>query len=159
MMVKMFHDPSSKAIDLIVIAKSNLSLARGGRVSEDTRYEELCTLCQQAVEKSFKALITHHNIPYPADHSIENLIHYCEEKKIAIPTEIKSTSALLVTYEGGFSLPLTTPISFGKAVSLSEYAGNRRYSVSEQPLNEQNYIEILKRTEKIVGWIEKQVII
>ncbi len=146
-MVRMILDPSSKAKELITIAKSDLSIARMGKISPDMRYEELFSHCQQAVEKSFKTLITQYNIPYPADHSIENLIHYCDEKKIEIPIEIQSTSALIAAYE-----------SRGSAVSLSEYAAGRRYSLSENALTEQNYSEILVKTEKIVGWIEKQVL-
>jgi HEPN domain-containing protein len=38
-------------------AKSNLQIAKAGKVFEDILYEDLCFDCEQAVEKALKALL------------------------------------------------------------------------------------------------------
>jgi len=154
---RIINEPPENAPQMFAMAKSDISVARDGKIHSDTLYETLCMLCQQAIEKSLKALIIHNNIGYPADHSIEELIDYIDEKKIALPYEIKESAIAFVTIEGGFSLPLRTPITFGNVVPLSEYAGNRRYSLSETPLTEQDYKNVLARAEKIVHWVEQQI--
>ncbi|MEN6610568.1 MAG: HEPN domain-containing protein [Methanoregulaceae archaeon] len=39
------------------MAKSDLSVAQVGKLTDDTKYETLCTQCQQAAEKALKALL------------------------------------------------------------------------------------------------------
>jgi len=142
---------------MLAMAKSDLTFARVGKISDDARYETLCTLCQQAIEKSFKALMIHRKVPYPPKHSIEILIAEMEKQQIILPNDIKASALAFVTIEGGLSCPFTTPINLGIAIPLSEYAGNRRYSLSDKPLNEQEYKNVLARCEKIVEWVEQQI--
>jgi HEPN domain-containing protein len=155
--MKFENEPSENAPQMLTMAKSDLSVARAGKIANDTRYETLCTLCQQAMEKSLKSLMIHRNIPYPRDHSIEILITEMEKQQIILPEDIKASALAFVTIEGGFSFPLKCPMNFGTAIPLSEYAKDRRYSLSEKPLEEQDYKNVLARCEKIVEWVEKQI--
>lgn len=142
---------------MLALAKSDLSVARIGKVSDDTQYETLCTLCQQAIEKSLKSLMIHNNVPYPKDHSIDLIISEMEKQKIKLPNEIKSAAIAFVTIEGGFSFPLTFPMTFGAAIPLSEYAKDRRYSISKKPLEAQDFQKVLIRCEKIVDWVSQEI--
>ncbi|MCX6682696.1 MAG: HEPN domain-containing protein [Methanoregula sp.] len=152
------YEPPKNAHNMLLMAKSDLSIARAGKKSDQTRYETLCTSCQQAIEKSFKALMIHHNIPYPPEHPIDHLITYMENKKIVLPNDIKTSALAVVTIEGGFSFPFRFPLSFGTEVSLSEYAGNRRYSISDEgEPDEQEYKNVLSRVETVVNWVEQQI--
>lgn len=155
--IKTTTEPKENAKNMFVLAKSELSIARIGKVSDDTKYETLCTLCQQAIEKSLKSLMIHRNVPYPKDHSIDLIISEMEKQEIKLPDEIKSAAIACVTVEGGFSFPVTFPITFGTAVPLSEYAKDRRYSISKKPLEEQDFQKVLSRCEKIVDWVSQEI--
>lgn len=100
----------------------------------------------------------HRKIPYPPKHSIKILIDEMEKQQIILPDEIRISAVASVRIEGGWSFPLKFPMTFGNAVSLSEYAGNRRYSLPKKPLTEQDYQNVLARAEKIVAWVEQQII-
>jgi HEPN domain-containing protein len=125
--MKFAHEPPENAHLMFALAKSDLSVARVGKITDDTRYETLCTLCQQAIEKSLKSLMIYHGIPYPLDHSIEYLIVEMEKQRIVLPADIKISAIAHVTIEGGFSEPLKSPFNFGTAIPLSEYAKDRRF--------------------------------
>lgn len=86
-------------------AKSNLERAMAGKISEGILYEDLCFDCQQAVEKSLKALLIQNEIEFPWTHSIGKLMELIEEKNLNIPNEIK------------------------EAITLTEYAVTTRYQV------------------------------
>ncbi|MHB8164060.1 MAG: HEPN domain-containing protein, partial [Methanoregula sp.] len=86
------HEPPENASRMLAMAKSDLSVARDGKKSDDTLYETLCTSCQQSIEKSFKALMIHHKVPYPAEHSITKLIDEMEKQQIILPDEIKTSA-------------------------------------------------------------------
>jgi len=151
------HELPENAPKMLARAKSDLSVARVGKISNDTMYETLCTLCQQAVEKSLKTLMIHNNVPFHHYHKIDEIIKEMEDHKIILPENIKASALSFVTIEGGLSFPFTTPINLGIIIPLSEYAGNRRYSLSDKPLNEQDYKNVLARCEKIVEWIKQQI--
>jgi HEPN domain-containing protein len=150
-------EPQENASRMLSLAKSDLSIARDGKKSDDTLYETLCTSCQQSIEKSFKALMIHHKVPYPAEHSISVLIDEMEKQRLLLPDDIKMSAIASVRTEGGWSIPWSFPWTLGKSVSLSEYAGNRRYSLPEKTLTEQDFNNVLMRAEKIVNWVEQQI--
>lgn len=94
--------------------------------------EDLCFDCQQAGEKSLKAMmILNHIVPLPT-HSISILIEALEEHKIPVPDEVK------------------------EAVSLSYYAVTTRYPGHYEPINQREYKTALKMADTIVTWVEKQ---
>jgi hypothetical protein len=55
----------------LIRARSNLDRARAGKIQKTILYEDLCFDCQQAVEKSLKALLIAHDVKKTA-HS-----YYC----------------------------------------------------------------------------------
>jgi HEPN domain-containing protein len=75
-------------------AKSNLQIAKAGKVFEDILYEDLCFDCEQAVEKALKALLVSIDVSFPRTHSIDHLIELIEEHSIMVPDEIKDSSSL-----------------------------------------------------------------
>lgn len=103
-------------------------------------------------------------VPYPRrEHSIQNIVLEMEKQQIILPDDIKTSALAHVTNEGGVTFPIefhpTYGMDFGAApISLSEYAKDRRYSLSNQPLEEQDYKNVLARAEKIVHWVEQQIL-
>jgi len=151
------HELPENAPKMLARAKSDLSVARVGKIADVTMYETLCTLCQQAIEKSLKSLMIHNNVPFHHYHSIDQIVTEMEEYNILLPADIKASALAFVTIEGGFCFPLTSPMNFGTAIPLSEYAGNRRYSLSAKLLENDDYQQALARCEKIVEWVEQQI--
>ena len=145
------------AKNMLALAKCDLSIAKVGKITDEIRYQALITLCQQVMEKSLKALLIQNDIEYPKNHSLTNLTKYIEMKGIVLPEFIKISAGSTVL-EGGVTFPLEFPMTCGAAVPLSQYAGNRRYSFSEdgEP-DEQEYQNMIKRTENVVNWVEKNL--
>lgn len=154
--MKYTHEPPEYAPRMLALAKSDLSIARVGKISNDTRYQGLITLCQQAIEKSLKALIIHNDIEYPPVHSLTKLIQYIENKGIVLPEAIKISAGS--TVEIGCLFPSEFPMTFGPAIPHSEYAGKQRYSFSDEgEPDEQEYKNVLLRAENVVNWVEQQI--
>lgn len=101
-------------------AKSNLERANAGKVSKGILFEDLCFDCQQAVEKSLKALLIHLNKVFPRTHSISRLVELIEETDTDVPEEIK------------------------ESVVLTEYAVSTRYPGDYEPVNEEEYKAALR---------------
>jgi len=55
-------------------ARSDLALVTAGRRSADVLQETLCYHCQQAVEKSLKALLIAHGVSFPRTHNVGTLL-------------------------------------------------------------------------------------
>ncbi len=112
-------------------AKSNLQIAKAGKVFEDILYEDLCFDCEQAVEKALKALLVSIDVSFPRTHSISHLIELIEEHSIMVPDEIKDS------------------------ISLTAYAVSTRYPGDFEPVDEQEYQETLETAEKVFNWVRK----
>jgi len=152
----MNHESPENAPRMLARAKCDLGIARIGKISDDICYQGLITLCQQAIEKSLKSLLIHHDIKYPKIHSLSKLVEYIEKKKIVLPESIKISAGS--TVELGCSFPSEFPMTFGPAVPLSEYAGKRRYSFSDEgEPDEQEYKNVLSQAENVVNWVEQQI--
>jgi len=54
-------------------------------------YEDLCFDCQQAVEKSLKALLIAHDVESPRTHVIAYLLETLEHNGIPVPDDMKSS--------------------------------------------------------------------
>ncbi len=78
-------------------AQSNIQRAEVGKATEGIYFEDLCFDCQQAVEKSLKALFVFHNIEFPYSHNINRLIDMLVENKISVPNNIFD-AAILADY-------------------------------------------------------------
>ena len=114
-------------------ARSNLEMAKAGIVSERIIYEDMCFDCQQAVEKSLKALLVRIDVVFPWTHSIARLIELVEERGINVPEVIKESIALTV------------------------YAVNTRYPGDYEPVTEDEYREAVEIAERTFRWVQKKM--
>ena len=114
-------------------AKSNLERAKAGKVSEEILYEDLCFDCQQAVEKSLKALLVYVGVVFPPTHSPGKLIELIEENGINVPEEIKDS------------------------IPLAAYAVDTRYPGDYEPVDKEEYEEAVKIAERVYFWVEKRI--
>ncbi len=70
--------------------------AKAGKASDKILFEDLCFDCQQAVEKSIKALLVHLDVEFEKIHSIAKLLKQVENVGITVQDEIKETAELSV---------------------------------------------------------------
>jgi len=110
-------------------AASNLARARYGLVSDEVLYEDLCFDCQQAVEKSLKAVLIKNDISFPKTHSLNYLLDILRDNKIDVPENLN------------------------KAVFLNEYAIESRYPGNYEPVTEADYKESLEIAESIYKFV------
>lgn len=94
----------------LIRARSNLDRARAGKIRPTILYEDLCFDCQQAVEKSLKALLIAHDVERPHTHIIAHLLGTLEQNRISVPDDVKSS------------------------VDLTEYAVHTRYPGLYEPV-------------------------
>jgi HEPN domain-containing protein len=152
-----FFESEEKALNMLIMAKSDLSLAKAGTKTEGILLETLCSQCHNAIEKALKSLMAWNVGYYYFGHSINELIKEMENEKINLPEDIKSAAIGAVTIEGGFTFPLTFPYNFGTLVHSSDYSGYRRYHFPDNPIPEQDSKRFIERAEKIVNWVEQQM--
>jgi len=110
-------------------AKSNLIRAKQPK-HEEVFWEDLCFDAQQAVEKSFKALLLFHKIPFRFVHDIAELLTVLEQNGLSLPEQIRA------------------------AAELSDYAVEARYPGPMEPVTEDEYKEAVKTAEMVVSWVE-----
>ena len=143
-------------------AKSNLGLAKCGKINNDILYEDLCNQCSQAAEKALKALLVlkfgeQGYIPPKGTrgHDFKFLIKELEDRNITIPENIKIAAISQYPY-GGFKFPFKFPFRLGSTTSLKDNAVNTRYPGNYQPIDEKGYRNALEKAELIVSWVEQQ---
>ena len=110
-------------------AKSNLIRAKQPK-HEEVFWEDLCFDAQQAVEKSLKALLLFHKIPFRFVHDIAELLTVLEQNGLSLPEQIRA------------------------AAELSDYAVEARYPGPMEPVTEDEYKEAVKIAEMVVSWVE-----
>jgi HEPN domain-containing protein len=110
-------------------AQSNLDRARAGKIRETILYEDLCFDCQQAVEKSLKALLVANDRESPHTHIIARLLETLEQGGMKIPEDVKS------------------------AVDLTEYAVHTRYPGLYEPVTAEEFKEALAVAERVHEWV------
>ena len=111
-------------------AKSNLAKARGGRVSEEIYFEDLCFDCHQAIEKSLKSLCIMKKIMFPWTHNISTLVSLLENNGIKATDDVK------------------------KAEKLTDFALSFRYPGEEPLATEEQYRDALYLATSVVNWVE-----
>ncbi len=109
-------------------ARSNIEIAEKGKFSEHVFYEDLCFECQQAAEKSIKALLILNNIEFPKTHSIEKLLFLLKKVGIKIPNRIDI------------------------AVILTDYAVSTRYPGEYEVVEIEEYEEALEIAKNVYNW-------
>jgi len=110
-------------------AKSNLIRAKQPK-HEEVVWEDLCFDAQQAVEKSLKALLLFHKIPFRFVHDIAELLTVLEQNGLSLPEQIRA------------------------AAELSDYAVEARYPGPMEPVTEDEHKEAVKIAEMVVSWVE-----
>ncbi len=114
-------------------AKSNLAMAKAGRVSQDILFEDLCFDAQQAVEKGLKSLCIANEVVFPKTHDIAYLLELLEKGGIEVPEEVL------------------------KSKLLTDYAVQVRYPGEYEPVTETEYLKTMKIAETALNWVEKKV--
>ena len=110
-------------------AKSNLIRAKQPK-HEGVFWEDLCFDAQQAAEKSLKALLLYHEIPFRFVHDIAELLTVLEQNGISLPEQIRA------------------------AAELSDYAVEARYPAPIEPVTEDEYKEAVRLAEMVVSWVD-----
>ena len=110
-------------------AYGNLVRAQTGKITEDFLYEDLCFDAQQAVEKSLKSLLIHHDIEVKKTHSISYLLTLLEDAIGEIPENVCD------------------------AEILTEYAVTTRYPGDWAPVGENEYHNVIELAKKTYEWV------
>jgi len=110
-------------------AQSNLDRARCGKTQDTILYEDLCFDCQQAAEKSLKALLVACDKESPHTHIIAHLLETLEQGGLEIPEDVKSSS------------------------DLTEYAVHTRYPGLYEPVTAKEFREALVVAEHVHEWV------
>ncbi|MFQ6079778.1 MAG: HEPN domain-containing protein [Thermodesulfobacteriota bacterium] len=112
-------------------ARSNLERAKVGRISDAIMYEDLCFDCQQAAEKSIKALLISRDKKFPPIHSIAGLLEIVADAGIDVPQSIQ------------------------EAVILTDYAVKTRYPGEGEPVTKEEYEESVDLAIAVYDWVCK----
>jgi HEPN domain-containing protein len=107
-------------------AKADLALARVP-LPVDSKYELLLFHAQQAVEKSFKAVLTLYEIDFPYTHNLQRLVEL-------IPDVLNQRDLLIA------------------ATPLTEYAVITRYPGEIEPVQAERYQRLLRLAERVYAW-------
>ena len=118
----------------LAYARSDLALAREGRHSEDVFLEALCYHCQQAVEKSLKAVLIAHGIDFPRTHNVGTLAELVPDAA-ALPDSVPDDALR----------------------GLSAYAILSRYPGDLEDVSEADYEEALDVASHVVEWAGRDV--
>ena len=113
-------------------ARSNLARAKQPK-AEEVLWEDLCFDTQQAAEKSLKAVLLVHGIPFRFVHDITELLTLLEKNGISLPEEIRTSS------------------------ELTDYAVENRYTGPFEPVTEEEFKRALQIAEAVVAWAESEI--
>ena len=119
------------AEDWLRYAKSDLELARIEK-PEGVLLENLCFHAQQAAEKTLKAVLIFLEIDFPRTHNIRTLLDLLPES-IDVSQEVEESAA------------------------LTDYAVESRYPMSSEPVDDEEYRQVIGLAETVVSWAEKLI--
>ncbi|MCY3788645.1 MAG: HEPN domain-containing protein [Gemmatimonadetes bacterium] len=119
------------AEDWLRYAKSDLELARIEK-PEGVLLENLCFHAQQAAEKTLKAALIFLEIDFPRTHNIRTLLDLLPEG-VDVPQEVEESSI------------------------LTDYAVESRYPRNSEPVDDEEYRQVLGLAETVVSWGEKLI--
>lgn len=121
--------PKEYSHELFRIATGDYESAIGLAQVKIGRKENIVYLCQQAIEKSLKALLVHQQIPFPLVHDLGSLLSLLPDHLIP---------------PGGFNL-----------LDLNPYASIRRYEEGSLPLLDEEIQSTLAATQAVIEWCKK----
>ena len=119
------------AEDWLRYAKSDLELARIEK-PEGVLLENLCFHAQQAAEKTLKAVLIFLEIDFPRTHNIRTLLDLLPED-VDVPQEVEESAI------------------------LTDYAVESRYPMNSEPVDDEEYRQVIGLAETVVGWAEKLI--
>lgn len=119
------------AEDWLRYAKSDLELARIEK-PEGVLLENLCFHAQQAAEKTLKAVLIFLEIDFPRTHNIRTLLDLLPEG-VDVPQEVEESAI------------------------LTDYAVESRYPRNSEPVDDEEYRQVLGLAETVVSWAEKLI--
>ena len=119
------------AEDWLRYAKSDLELARIEK-PEGVLLENLCFHAQQAAEKTLKAVLIFLEIDFPRTHNIRTLLDLLSEA-VDVPQEVEESAI------------------------LTDYAVESRYPMSSEPVDDEEYRQVISLAETVVSWAEKLI--
>ena len=119
------------AEDWLRYAKSDLELARIEK-PEGVLLENLCFHAQQAAEKTLKAVLIFLEIDFPRTHNIRTLLDLLPEG-VDVPLEVEESAI------------------------LTDYAVESRYPMSGEPVDDEEYQQVIGLAETVVSWGEKLI--
>jgi HEPN domain-containing protein len=123
---------TAQALEWIQFAKSDFSVAISSFGTENVLLNSLCFHCQQAVEKSLKAILIKRNVKFNWTHNLKNLID-------SLPSE----------YE--------IPPAINESVKLTDYAVSMRYPGDYEEITEEDYKEAIQLASFAIHWAEEIV--
>lgn len=119
------------AEDWLRYAKSDLELARIEK-PEGVLLENLCFHAQQAAEKTLKAALIFLEIDFPRTHNIRTLLDLLPEG-VDVPQEVEESAI------------------------LTDYAVESRYPMSGEPVDDEEYQQVIGLAETVVSWGKKLI--
>ena len=119
------------AEDWFRYAKSDLELARIEK-PEGVLLENLCFHAQQAAEKTLKAVLIFLEIDFPRTHNIRTLLDLLPEG-VDVPQEVEESAI------------------------LTDYAVESRYPRNSEPVDDEEYRQVIGLAEAVVSWGEKLI--
>jgi predicted nucleotidyltransferase/HEPN domain-containing protein len=75
-------------------ARDDLYLAEKAKDDEKVTIEQVGFLCQQAIEKSLKAVLAHHAVRYHRGHDLANYLDLLKAANVAYPAELEKGTEL-----------------------------------------------------------------
>lgn len=124
--------PSDLVKSWLLRAKSSYEMAKVS--TTEVLYEDRCYALQQAAEKAIKAIFISIDEKFPYTHDISFLLRNLKSEGIQIPTDIQK-SGLLTTY-----------------------ATQTRYPGLLSPVLEEEFLNALLITERILSWAEEVIL-
>ena len=119
------------AEDWFRYAKSDLELARIEK-PEGVLLENLCFHAQQAAEKTLKAVLIFLEIDFPRTHNIRTLLDLLPEG-VDVPQEVEESAI------------------------LTDYAVESRYPRNSEPVDDEEYRQVIGLAEAVVSWGKKLI--
>ena len=119
------------AEDWLRYAKSDLELARIEK-PEGVLLENLCFHAQQAAEKTLKAVLIFLEIDFPRTHNIRTLLDLLPEG-VDVPQEVEESAI------------------------LTDYAVESRYPRNSEPVDDEEYRQVIGLAETVVSWAKKLI--
>ena len=117
--------------DWLRYANSDLELARIEK-PEGVLLENLCFHAQQAAEKTLKAVLIFLEIDFPRTHNIRTLLDLLPEG-VDVPQEVEESAI------------------------LTDYAVESRYPMNSEPVDDEEYRQVIGLAETVVSWAEKLI--